>query len=91
MLAAWLRIKFPHLCDGAIAASAPIAQFTSPCDAFGRIVTSGERGTNKWREIVTSALKWREQGCGSGSKLDTLKTKGVRLKKKINNKDTQLF
>ena len=26
--------------QGAIAGSAPIAQFTSPCDAFGRIVTS---------------------------------------------------
>ena len=26
--------------QGAIAASAPIAQFTTPCDAFGRIVTS---------------------------------------------------
>lgn len=40
MLAAWLRMKFPHLCDGALAASAPIAQFTSPCEAFYRIVTS---------------------------------------------------
>ena len=31
-----------HHCppQGAIAGSAPVAQFTSPCDAFGRIVTS---------------------------------------------------
>jgi len=29
-----------HICAGAIAASAPVAQFDAPCDAFGRIVTA---------------------------------------------------
>ena len=33
-------IQTSVLLQGAIAGSAPIAQFTSPCDAFGRIVTS---------------------------------------------------
>ncbi|GBP76877.1 Lysosomal Pro-X carboxypeptidase [Eumeta japonica] len=48
MLAAYFRIKYPHLVQGAIAASAPIHQFTGmvPCDVFDRIVTSDFRDVN---------------------------------------------
>ena len=42
MLSAWMRMKYPHIVQGAIAASAPILQFTGivECEAFARIVTS---------------------------------------------------
>ncbi|XP_051005277.1 lysosomal Pro-X carboxypeptidase-like [Acomys russatus] len=45
MLAAWFRMKYPHLAVGALAASAPIWQFEelTPCGVFMKIVTEDFR------------------------------------------------
>ncbi|XP_024890645.1 lysosomal Pro-X carboxypeptidase [Temnothorax curvispinosus] len=48
MLSAWMRMKYPHVVQGAIAASAPVLQFTGivECEAFSRIATSDYRAVN---------------------------------------------
>ncbi|XP_051004913.1 lysosomal Pro-X carboxypeptidase isoform X2 [Acomys russatus] len=45
MLAAWFRMKYPHIVVGALAASAPIWQFEelTPCGVFMKIVTQDFR------------------------------------------------
>ncbi|XP_047531131.1 lysosomal Pro-X carboxypeptidase [Vanessa atalanta] len=49
MLAAYFRIKYPHLVNGAIAASAPIHMYPGmvPCEVFDRIVTSSFKIANQ--------------------------------------------
>lgn len=47
MLASWFRMKYPHLVQGAIAASAPILQFLDyydDCSLFNKIVTKDYEG-----------------------------------------------
>lgn len=65
MLASWFRMKYPHIVVGALAASAPILQFSgmTPCESFYRIVTQdfkldgGEACVNSvmktWKTVKT--------------------------------------
>ncbi|KYQ50108.1 Lysosomal Pro-X carboxypeptidase [Trachymyrmex zeteki] len=48
MLSAWIRMKYPHVVQGAIASSAPLLQFTDvvDCEAFSRITTSDYKAAN---------------------------------------------
>ncbi|XP_062508745.1 lysosomal Pro-X carboxypeptidase-like [Corticium candelabrum] len=49
MLASWFRMKYPNVVGGAIAASAPILQFTgvTPCDSFSNIVSADFCGASE--------------------------------------------
>ncbi|KAB7502298.1 Lysosomal Pro-X carboxypeptidase [Armadillidium nasatum] len=57
MLASWFRMKYPHIVDGAIAASAPILQFVgmTPCGKFGQVVTKDFTDQSK---ACSEGIKW---------------------------------
>ncbi|XP_058064437.1 lysosomal Pro-X carboxypeptidase isoform X1 [Anopheles bellator] len=61
MLAAWFRIKYPHLVVGAIAASAPIRQFPdlTPCGVFNQILTSVFRTADKPECVHNIRRSWQ--------------------------------
>ncbi|CAN8010443.1 unnamed protein product [Ixodes pacificus] len=56
MLAAWFRLKYPHVTTAALAASAPILQFTgiTPCNALNDVVT---KAFAKESDQCTSAIR----------------------------------
>ncbi|VVC30216.1 Alpha/Beta hydrolase fold,Peptidase S28 [Cinara cedri] len=60
MLAAWFRIKYPAVVEGAIASSAPIWQFTgmTPCNAFYRVTSSAYTSTSAECGLTISA-SWK--------------------------------
>eukprot|EP00331_Platyophrya_macrostoma_P031616 CAMPEP_0176458116 /NCGR_PEP_ID=MMETSP0127-20121128/32391_1 /TAXON_ID=938130 /ORGANISM="Platyophrya macrostoma, Strain WH" /LENGTH=507 /DNA_ID=CAMNT_0017848603 /DNA_START=77 /DNA_END=1601 /DNA_ORIENTATION=+ len=61
MLAAWIRMKFPNVVDGAIAASAPVVFFNSvtPLEEFNKIVTKDFKltSTPQCASIITEGMK----------------------------------
>lgn len=62
MLSAWLRMKYPHIVEGAIAASAPVLQFEglTPCGAFKRIVTADFKTAYKSSCAECIKKSWKE-------------------------------
>ncbi|CAI7875436.1 unnamed protein product [Closterium sp. NIES-53] len=70
MLAAWFRLKYPHIAAGAIAASAPILQYEGivPSDTFYRIVSHDFKieSENCFEAIKSSWEAIREQAATEG-------------------------
>ncbi|CAI5964176.1 unnamed protein product [Closterium sp. NIES-65] len=70
MLAAWFRLKYPHIAAGAIAASAPILQYEDivPSETFYRIVSHDFKieSENCFNAINSSWAEIREEAAAEG-------------------------
>ncbi|KAK9676932.1 hypothetical protein RND81_11G110900 [Saponaria officinalis] len=69
MLAAWFRLKYPHIALGALASSAPILQHTISTDAYLEVVTKDYRDTSEHcykiiKESWTQILNLGSQSTG---------------------------
>ncbi|CAF1000335.1 unnamed protein product, partial [Didymodactylos carnosus] len=85
MLAAYARIKYPHIFLAAHAASAPILQFSTRCEAFSQIVTNDFlRESTSCVEIVRQS--WSSINRLAQSSLQTL-TDLFHLCDPLNNVD----
>uniref|UniRef100_A0A0A9WII6 Lysosomal Pro-X carboxypeptidase n=1 Tax=Lygus hesperus TaxID=30085 RepID=A0A0A9WII6_LYGHE len=60
MLAAWIRMKYPGIITGSLAASAPIWQFTgmTPCDAFYKVTTRAFKVSGSQNCVDTIKNSW---------------------------------
>ncbi|XP_051843179.1 lysosomal Pro-X carboxypeptidase [Antechinus flavipes] len=72
MLAAWFRMKYPHIVIGALAASAPIWQFTDlvSCGKFFEIVTNDfKKSGSKCSETIQDSWKAIDRLASTGEGL----------------------
>eukprot|EP00898_Chlorokybus_atmophyticus_P007647 jgi/Chlat1/7884/Chrsp66S07307 len=62
MLAAWFRMKYPHIAVGAVASSAPILQFEGvvPPDTFNRLVSQDFKMDGSQECFDTIKDSWKE-------------------------------
>lgn len=93
MLAAWLRMKYPHAVVGALASSAPVLQFTgiTPCNVYFQIITDDyQQASPLCPKTIKRSWNAINNLVKNDSGLDFL-TQTFRLCKPLTNNDTYNF